>query len=32
MDLDDFVCAGSAVRGRVNDENVGNLLQDSSSQ
>jgi hypothetical protein len=32
MDLGDFVDAGSAVGGGVNDEHVGNLLQDSGSQ
>ena len=32
MNLGDFVDAGGAVRGRVNDKNVGNLLQDSGSQ
>ena len=32
MDLGDFVGAGRAVRGRVNDEDVGNLLLDSDSQ
>ena len=32
MDLSDFVYAGGAVRGRVNDKDVGNLLLDRGSQ